>query len=835
VFILRLRLIALLLFLGLFSLLAGILAAQHEAAGGRVWPFIAAVLVLDGVALFWLQRRILVPLARDLSRRSEGEAAMRRYALEVEDLYNRAPCGYHSLDAQGRFLRINDTALNWLGLRRDEVIGRPFRDFLTPASQALFDRTFEEGKKGGGVRDLEYGLLRKDGSVIYILLSADVRLDERGQYIASRSAYVDVTRRKQYEQRLTEVSIRLQAVLDAATEVAIIATDLHGRITLFNRGAERMLGYAAEEMLGQPTPWTAPGASGSLSGLHPSSFEWTCASKDRSQLVVNLVITALHDGNGQVSGHLSIATDITERRRAAEELARARDAAEHANRAKSAFLANMSHEIRTPLAAIVGLVEVMQQGTVTAEQGSQLQTLATAAESLLGLINGILDVSKIEAGKLALEARPFDPRALVNKVIEVLSLPARRKGLSLAAVVDPPVPVSVVGDAGRLRQVLLNLVGNAVKFTEHGEVVVELARRASEGVDTSAPEVELHFSVRDTGVGIPAEKLQRIFQPFEQADESTTRTHGGTGLGLTISSRLVERMGGRLAVSSEVGKGSTFSFQLSLPIAEYDKVTRWQGDKVTEDSTPSSVTLSPLNILLAEDNPVNQQVLSLLLVKAGHKVRVVDNGRKALEALGREKFDLVLMDVQMPEMDGLRCARLIRAHEKAVGGHVPIIAVTANALEGERQRCLQAGMDDYLTKPVRSQELFRLIQELSGRRHFSTQERDGSGPPWLEPLREMGFDQEASAGLIRTFVETVPGRLLALNQAVAAGDLAGVAQAAHKIRGSLLVFAAQPAIEIANRLESLARQGRLDLVPAALAELEGVVEQLVRSMQESNR
>jgi PAS domain S-box-containing protein len=981
-FTLRLRLVFLLLLLSLFSLLAGILAARYEAGGSSIWPLVAAVLILDGLALFWLLQRELRPLEEDLLRRQQTLAELRRYAQEVEALYNQAPCGYHSLDTEGRFIRINDTALAWLGYRRDEVLGGSLRDFLSPAGQRLFDSGFEAFKARGWVRDLEVQLLRKDGTVLYALLSAVVQRDEAGKFLATRSTFVDISERKKSEERLAELSMRLQAVLDAATEVSIIATDLQGRITLFNAGAERMLGYRADEMLGRETPWKihlpaeveAHGRElGREFGRPLSGFdvfverarrggheerEWTYVRKDGSRLTVNLVVTALHNGDGSVTGFLGIATDVTERnrarerlkmtmaaarigtwewdvgsdrthfsdnvpeilglpeppgemdlagfleliaaedreqvraaidaalhdparqgrydiefrgrdpsgqvrwlehkgrvfrdasgrathlmgtlmdvtekRQAAEALRQARDAAESANRAKSSFLASMSHEIRTPLAAIVGMVELLQQGAVSAEQRGRLQTLGTAAESLLSLISDILDVSKIEADKLELEAKPFGLRALLADIVGVLAVPAQRKGLALKQQIAAEVPGSLVGDTGRLRQVLMNLVGNAIKFTERGEVVVSvssaacgLAGQPLEGpAKPQAAEANLRFQVRDTGIGIPPDKLQRIFQPFEQADESTTRTHGGTGLGLTISARLVERMGGRLTVCSEVGRGSTFSFQIALPVAEDTKTPAGTAAETAPDGPA-------LRVLLAEDNPINQQVLSLMLGKAGHRVSVVDNGRKALEALERERFDLVLMDVQMPEMDGLRCARLIRAREKAVGGHVPIVAVTANALQGERQRCLAAGMDDYLTKPVRGQELHALIERLFGRGggQGGGQAPVASGSSWLTALKEMGFDHQAVTGLVRTFVETVPGRMETLARAVGEGDAVVVAQTAHKIKGSLMVFSVGPAIEAAARLERLAQQGEVDALPAALAGLEAAVGPLLEPME----
>ncbi len=801
----RLRLILLLFLVSLGSLAAGLLAR---------WPALGLVALLDALALAWLLRQDL----------PSGDST-----LDVETLYNQAPCGFHSLDADGRFLRINETALSWLGYRRDEVLGRPLSDFLAPGGRKTFDERFPRFKERGWVRDVEIQLVRKDGSLLHALLSAVALRDAGGRFIASHTAYVDITERKRSEERLAEVSGRLHAVLDAATAVAIIATDLEGRITLFNAGAERILGHGAAEMLGQSTPWE----------LHPQEErEWTGVRKDGSPVTVHLVGTDLHDSAGQVSGYLTLATDVTDRHRAEEALRQARDTAQSANEAKSNFLASMSHEIRNPLGAIIGMVELLQQGAVSDEQRAQLRTLATTAETLLSLINDILDFSKIEAGKLELEQAPFDPRAVVADVVDVFSLPARRKGLTLASRVADDLPPAVLGDAGRLRQVLLNLVGNAIKFTSAGEVVVSvssaacgLAVGAKEGAaKPQAAEVEcmLHFEVRDTGIGIPPDQLERIFRPFEQAGAPAARPHGGTGLGLTISSRLVQRMGGTLQVRSEVGRGSVFSFQLRLSVAAAAAVPVSRG---AAERGPA------LRILLAEDNPVNQQVLSLLLQRGGHQVEVAANGRLALEALERGPFDLVLMDLQMPEMDGLRATRLLRAREKATGGHVPVVAVTANALEGERERCLKAGMDEFLTKPVRSRELQAVIERVLGRRPALSSSpapapAEQAVPAWLLSLREMGFDGDAVARLARTFIETVPGRLETLARAVAERDALAVARTAHTLKGSLEVFSVRPATEAAARLERHALDRRLDAFPAALADLEAAVHPLVASMQE---
>jgi CheY-like chemotaxis protein/HPt (histidine-containing phosphotransfer) domain-containing protein len=475
---------------------------------------------------------------------------------------------------------------------------------------------------------------------------------------------------------------------------------------------------------------------------------------------------------------------------------------------------------------------LLQQGPVSDEQSHQLQTLATAAETLLSLINDVLDISKIEAGKLDLEAIPFDLREVAGNATGVLAVPAQRKGLALRCHVDPEVPARFRGDPARLRQVLLNLVGNAVKFTEKGDVVLNISRAACGVAEVDASPLAaagLQFEVRDTGVGIPPDRLDTIFEPFAQAGPSTARTHGGTGLGLTISARLVERMGGRLEVRSTPGQGSTFSFRIRLP-----ETAERPPEPVRVPVAGARPDGAPLRLLLVEDNPVNQQVLTLLLERAGHTVELAGNGREALEALERGRFDAVLMDLQMPEMDGIRCTRLIRAREKVTGGRVPIVAVTANALQGERQRCLQAGMDDYLSKPVRGDDLYAAVDRLVGRQ--TAQLPDGAAaeaqaaPAWAAPLREMGFDPDAVARLVRTFLDTVPGRLAALREAVGRRDAGAVQRAAHTLKGTLAVFAAGPAGDATLRLELAGAGQRAEAFDAALAEVEREVAALVAAM-----
>jgi PAS domain S-box-containing protein len=407
------------------------------------------------------------------------------------------------------------------------------------------------------------------------------------------------------------------------------------------------------------------------------------------------------------TGTVIISRDVTERREAEAVQSQAKEAAEQANRAKGEFLANMSHEIRTPLNAIIGMTDVVLDGDVRGETRDQIAVVRRAGESLLSLINDILDFSKIEAGRLDLEAVEFEPRILLADLERTFAIDAERRGLRFEMRAATHVPDVLVGDPGRLRQVMVNLIGNALKFTREGSIAAEM--RIEERRDDAS--FVIHFAIRDTGIGIPADKVPRVFEAFEQADGSTTRRYGGTGLGLAICAKLVGLMDGRLWVESTEGQGSTFHFTARLG----------QGSRRLGKATEEDAALQPeahgLRILLAEDNAVNQRVARSMLERRGHEVVVVENGRRALDALDRDSFDLVLMDVQMPEMDGLAAASEIRVRETRTGTRVPIVAMTARAMQGDRERCLAAGMDGYIAKPVRMRELLATVEEFRDRTH----------------------------------------------------------------------------------------------------------------------
>jgi PAS domain S-box-containing protein len=585
--------------------------------------------------------------------------------------------------------------------------------------------------------DLMLGMLtfrvrHRGGSRLWMRLYAKPDQGPEGAAIFT-ATLTDVTTQVELSHRADESSAVFRE-LAASAPVVVWQSDIHQNVIYLSPGWQRLTGHAEAEALG--TGWArfihgddlfemARNWNGAFSSRQPLRQEFRLGTPEIGWTWMLAQAVPVFRSAGEFAGFVGTLTDISQQRAMIAAMEQARLAAEDANRAKSDFLANMSHEIRTPMAAILGYAELLGDTALSSQQQAEhVETIRRNGTHLLTVINDILDISRIEAGELRIEHGPVDPRALVTEVAELLRVRADHKGLRLTLDLGTELPRRIRGDASRLRQVLVNLVGNAIKFTEAGSVCISARLTSSSGPAT------IDFLVADTGIGMDADTLARIFRPFSQADASMSRRFGGTGLGLSISKGLAELMGGTLMVSSTQGEGSCFTLAIPLEVAEVEPTptvvpatgVSSAGATATAPCTDTAATLplSDLRILLAEDGPDNQRLLSLHLRRAGAQVTVVENGRLAVDAIqaagagggpGPTHFDLVLMDMQMPELDGYAAAATLR--QRGYAG--PIVALTAHAMAGDRERCIAAGCDEYLSKPADRQMLIGTVREMVDR------------------------------------------------------------------------------------------------------------------------
>jgi len=543
-----------------------------------------------------------------------------------------------------------------------------------------------------------------------------------------------------------------------------------------------------------------------IDGMAASEGQLLKVRSDNAQITANrstgivifgdaIALFTIIFGTFVVTRHMRI------RQKAEEDLKRVKEEALKATQAKSEFLANMSHEIRTPMNGVIGMTGILLDSQLSLEQRDCAETIRDSADSLLTIINDILDFSKVEAGKLDLEFVEFDLSEIINDVYGILAYSAKKKGIQFSVELPKHRPLTLKSDPGRLRQVLVNLANNAIKFTQKGEVKIKLKI-----LKINAEKVELRFDIVDSGIGIPQKSLTRMFQAFSQVDPSTTRRFGGTGLGLSISKRIVEMLGGRIGVNSEEGKGSTFWFEAEFERSSKEKSEDGKIDEVHKISTG--------RILLAEDNSINQKVAVRTLEKWGYRVHAVANGNEVLDALRAMPFDLIIMDCHMPEMDGYETTRLIRESRNMPFSKIPIIAMTANALKGDRERCLQEGMNDYVSKPFSFEQLASVLEKhLSGK--SVQKEVDGgiaddtcttidmNALNNLRAISKPGEDGDLVAELVSMYLEHAPKSIAKIKDALARSNLEGLAKTAHTLKSSSRNLGARAVGEICQALEDL--------------------------------
>jgi PAS domain S-box-containing protein len=819
----------------------------------------------------------ILALVRDITQQKLAENALHRSEERFRELADNIHEVFWVVNVQARQIVYVSPA--W-----EEIWGRTcescslssWSDSIHPDDRRRVELAFERQLQGEAVQT-EYRIVKPDGSIRWIRDSAFPVYDNCGVLIRIAGIAVDFTERKLVEEALRSSEARFRRLVDSNI-IGVFTAETGGRICEANEAFLEMHGYTREELEAGTVCWNQP-ATPEYAQMSQCILQQLAATgvtlpvetesirKDGGRVPVLVGLASLDQAKGQVIGFV---LDLTARRQAELSLARylsdiedaqvriegqaaqlaqqakalelARDQAEAANRAKSQFLASMSHEIRTPLNGVIGMTKLLLETELSGEQQRYAQVACTSGEILLALINDILDLSKIEARKLSLEAIDFDLHNMVDDTIEMLGAAAAKKGLELTCTIAPDTPRLLHGDPLRLRQILINLVSNAIKFTDLGKVAIRIQL---DHQDEST--VTLRFAVADTGIGISRDRAGALFSPFVQADGSTTRKYGGSGLGLAISKQLAELMGGEIGLESEPGHGSTFWFTVRLGKRtgstgyEAEHAAQHAGERSVK---PPAMTLSRANlrVLVAEDVAANQEVALAILTKLGCRAYAVSNGSAALAAVEDGDYDLILMDCEMPEMDGYEATRRIRQQEALTGKpRIPIVALTAHAISGDRIKCLESGMDDYLCKPIEPRRLAAAIEKW----------RPGVQParepePRENPHREAAsgiFDEKELLGrlmgdrrvagiIVAGFLQDAPTQLQCLGERLKEGDAEGARRQAHRLKGAAATVSAGALRTLALQVEDQARAGELEDAAGIWQRMEGEFEQLKATVKD---
>ncbi len=762
----------------------------------------------------------------DVTARNRAEQAVRENEERFRAVLEQAPSGITNLDETGRFLSVNDKYCRIVGYSREELLGRTFQDITHPGDVALDEQNLQallEGSIPGYSREKRY--IRKDGATVWVNITVARVCDSAGKFQSLLAIVDDISGRKKAEERLQQSHDRYRFLADAMPQMVFTATP-DGQADYHNRSWLAYTGRTFNAMLGRG--WAAAvhpedadlclsGWESALAAGKPYETETRLRRADGEYRWHLIRATPMRDAGGSILQWVGAAIDIEDRKRAAAELERkvleqtaeAREQAqraEQASLAKSEFLAMMSHEIRTPMNVIVGLADLIEERALPDNQREYVCRLRRASATLLTVINDILDLAAVESRRLSLQKIPFEPGAVVQSVVSIMEIRARARGLSLMCDMASSLPPRLTGDPDRLHQVLLNLVGNAVKFTEQGSVRLLVTGMVDNGL------AMLTFSVADTGIGIPTDKQALIFEPFTQADSSITRQYGGTGLGLTISRQLVDLMEGRMWLESEPGRGSTFSFSVTFPVLEpkipaarVEASAPAPGSSERRTPAPEQAE-SRREILLVDDSPDNVFLIQEFLKDSPYTVDVAENGMDALTKVQTRHYDVVLMDVQMPVIDGHTATRVIRAWE--VENHtppVPILALTAHALLGEVEKSMQVGCNAHLSKPIQRQALLAALAQYTGR---SSIERVTVTPP-------VGFED-----LSRDYLTRRKEGMTLLRGMLERGDYDRIRRAAHDVKGTGTSYGFAVLTDVARLLERAAAAQDLARMERALSSMD---------------
>ena len=757
------------------------------------------------------------------ARRKRSEEALRESEKKFRSYVERAPVAVLMSDLEGRFLDCNPAAVEMLGYDVVALRGMSALDVHPVEDHAIVRKALEDLARCGRVEG-EFRMRRRDGTIIWVLLN--VSMIGSGQALGYCQ---DITERKRAEQALRYSEELYRSVVENI-DAGITLIDSHYTIVAVNPALARNFGKAVDELVGkkcfrefEKRDAVCPGCHGgeAMETGQPVECEREGVKDDGSRFAASVRSFPLFGPDGAATGFVELVEDITQRKQAEEFLQRAKEAAEAANRAKSEFLANMSHEIRTPMTAILGFADLLTAPNLPyQEQRDFLAGIQRNGKALLELISDILDLSRIEADRLTLERIDCPLRQVIDDVLSVVQVRAEKKGLSLDIDYQFPLPGTIRTDPVRLRQILANLAGNAVKFTDRGGVRIAI-RYVSE---TDRP-AQLQFAVSDTGIGIPADKIGALFEPFTQADGSTTRRYGGTGLGLAISRRLARALGGDVEVASRLGVGSTFTLTIKAELPENVRMLQeFPALPAGTEPSPWMEQQTPLHgrVLLVEDAPSVRIVLRQILDTINLDVDVAEDGRRACEmaeksqAQGRP-YDLILMDIQMPEMNGYEATRWLRRH----GWKGPIVALTAHALAGDREKCLAAGCDGYLAKPIAIAQLHDVLAPYlteAAAAHASDAVKTAPRPAGL--LQSGILDPGKVAALVDAFRQELPARADRMRRAFQEHDRTLLLELAHQLKGSAGTYGFGSISETADTIcDRLRAEDKLEAIQVAVDEL----------------